>query len=763
MKKRFILTIITVLALLAGITGSVPFAGAQDAQQIHNLLVLIELSGEQGYFDGQKTEDILQAYNAGEKSVNAYFDVMSRGQTDITTTLAGTYYAGNITRGMLEPYHETGNPDGWLPPADGNATSFLHAAREHILAKRAAEQVLSAYFAENAADGLAKYDVNGDYSLDMVTFLVSGEQAATTDNPLLWPHKWQVYSGNVYRDTFGEEYNAEKILGENAAADRATLESKLYFSGGIDFSHYILMGEALTQSSGGGTGAEAYRTGVFVHESVHLLDIVLGDSAGMPLGVDDLYVAEGDDMPVGAWDIMGVTHGSFPQGLNAWYRYKLGWLTEQEIPFINVSGAHALSHTLAESGVAALRFGNKYGQFFVAELRQKTGWIDSALPGVDDSGLIVYRVDTNVNADRNSGNLYPPYEVEIIYDGGRTHPEFAAALVNAGDSLGTDERYAQHGLVYRLEDDTLENSRIVLTLAENEGGEAQLELALEPAEYDASGVLLDNEGQPVAGARIYVEGVFKAVTAADGSFSLKVTRGDIVTFTHRTQAFADIDTAALELTDGDYSLGEITGAQKPERTVEVVLRDGDGTLLHLFAFSAALGGKRLSLVTDDGGVAVISELFDGDVLELNLGGFSFFPARIVIDGQPEQPVEITVYANYSVSGVIYNENGGIMTGRQVSIFIDGKYAGETNDGTFSLTNLPHGSVVTFESRSYNYGNIEVMQDMAEVRITAEKKPGVIRVPAAAGLALVAVLVIAVYYYIVIDSRRKYKYRRPRRR
>jgi M6 family metalloprotease-like protein len=142
---------------------------------------------------------------------------------------------------------------------------------------------------------------------------------------------------------------------------------------------------------GNGTGGFDYRpikVGVFCHEFGHTISL------------PDLYDRNYHSRGIGDWSLMasGNYNGNsaVPAGLDAWCKYRLGWIAPENI------AASEISHAIPEifsTGYAARLWtdGDGYGQeYYLLENRRKKGF-DSMLPG---EGLLIWHMDES-NSDND--------------------------------------------------------------------------------------------------------------------------------------------------------------------------------------------------------------------------------------------------------------------------------------------------------------------------------------------------------------------------
>lgn len=191
-------------------------------------------------------------------------------------------------------------------------------------------------------------DCDNDGNIDNVNFVVKGSYTGWSD--LLWPHKWNLYSHEVY-------INGKRVNTFNFALE--------------------------------GSGSDYFGSSTFCHEMFH------------SLSAPDLYhynTSDNSGTPVGSWDLMA-TNSKPPQHSLAWIKYKYGnWL--DSIPTITTPGVYTL-HSVGDSvpGTMALKFPSSHpDQYYVVEYRDNTEIFETTLPG---KGLLIYRVDTRF--DGNAG------------------------------------------------------------------------------------------------------------------------------------------------------------------------------------------------------------------------------------------------------------------------------------------------------------------------------------------------------------------------
>lgn len=115
---------------------------------------------------------------------------------------------------------------------------------------------------------------------------------------------------------------------------------------------------------------------------------------GHVLGLPDLYDYTGSSAGLGAWSLMGVGNwggpafdGTSPVHLDAWSKYKLGFVAAEEIE--TTTRGIELEPALSAGKILLLKAGMPGSQYFLLETRARVGF-DQYLPG---TGLAIYHVD----------------------------------------------------------------------------------------------------------------------------------------------------------------------------------------------------------------------------------------------------------------------------------------------------------------------------------------------------------------------------------
>ncbi|MDA3943000.1 MAG: M6 family metalloprotease domain-containing protein [Bacteroidetes bacterium] len=322
---------------------------------LNNLVIYIRFSDQ-----GEFTSDTLLNYSRfntvtpGASSVYNYFEEVSYGQLALPSHFFPVppdeyvlSYQDEHPRAYYMPYNSVTNPEGY---SNDSQRTF----REHTLLVNAVEWVNINSPVPTSLD----LDYDNNNRVDNVVFIIKG--GTTAWSTLLWPHRWSLYSQDVY-------INGKKVHDYNFQ-----LETSLASSG----------------------------VGVLCHELYH------------SLSAPDLYRYVNNDItPVGAWDVMA-SNNNPPQYMNAFMRMKYGgWI--ENIPWIDESGVYTLN-PLSSSENNAYRIPSQQSssEYFVVEYRKKEGTFDGTLPR---SGMLIYRINTNAGNGNAQG---PPDEVYIFRPGG---------------------------------------------------------------------------------------------------------------------------------------------------------------------------------------------------------------------------------------------------------------------------------------------------------------------------------------------------------
>ena len=202
------------------------------------------------------------------------------------------------------------------------------------------------------------------------SFIVRGEPTAWAT--LLWPHQWEMSAQVPVTATI----NGKTVDAYNFQLEINNQGNKLL-------------------------------VGVLCHEMSHTL------------GAPDLYhyencSSEPDLQPAAKWDLME-NDLTPPQHHTAFMKQKyMGWIST--IPTITTTGTYTLNPiTSSTNNAYRINSPNSTTEYFIVEYRRKTGTFESSLPA---SGLLVYRINTDIPAGQWGNNCGPPDELYVYRPGG---------------------------------------------------------------------------------------------------------------------------------------------------------------------------------------------------------------------------------------------------------------------------------------------------------------------------------------------------------
>ena len=305
-----------------------------------------EFSQPRSYYDA-----VFQTDN-DEPSLKHYFWEVSYNNLLVNTyhypgTLGGsnTAYVDQFNRSYYQPYSGA-NPDGYQ---DSNERT----QREHTLLANAIDAI-----APSVSPSL-DIDANEDGLVDAVSFVIYGGTGDWAD--LLWPHRWALYSQEVY------------------------------INGARVYDYLFMLG-----------GSSYFNVGVLAHEFGHVL------------GAPDYYHYDGGGAPtpIGGWDVMA-SNGNPPQYPSAFTKWKyFDWIQPIEI---TQGGSYTLNPLSLQDSVA-YTIASPYSEteYFILEYRKQEGLYESNAQG-SRSGILAYRV----NPEAGDGNAQgPPDELYVYRPGG---------------------------------------------------------------------------------------------------------------------------------------------------------------------------------------------------------------------------------------------------------------------------------------------------------------------------------------------------------
>ncbi|MBI4683829.1 MAG: M6 family metalloprotease domain-containing protein, partial [Nitrospirae bacterium] len=279
---------------------------------------------------------------------------------------AGNYsmkdYYQEVSYSVFSVSAGPGGVVGWYTAANGHnyygySNGFTRAA---MLAKEAV----------TSADGgfnFAPYDQDGDCYVDVANIIHQGSGTeASGDNTDIWSHRWSFAGAGIGIYTTNDACPA---------------------GGFIKINDYVIQPEILY--------GQIQTMGVFAHEYGHAL------------GLPDLYDTDGSSEGIGNWSLMAggswnyVTRsGDRPAHMDAWSKYKLGWVTPTQV--IGTLTNESITQAATTADVYKMLNGTPdIGEYFLVENRQKTGF-DAGLPG---AGLLIWHIDASIPTNQNE--CYP--------------------------------------------------------------------------------------------------------------------------------------------------------------------------------------------------------------------------------------------------------------------------------------------------------------------------------------------------------------------
>ena len=342
----------------------------QNHGHINNLVVFIRFAGDSNITTSfSSVNDKFNDSTASAVSMYNYFKSTSYNQLFITSS----FYPAPSGSTILS-YEDIYERSYYLPYSNTNTNGYdddtQRRNREHSLLQRAI-----GFIAASVPTSL-NIDYDNDGYVDNVCFVVKGQVGDWSD--LLWPHRWSLYSQNVY-------INSKRVYDYNFMLEGSTT----YFT-----------------------------THVLCHEMQHTLSFP-----------DFYHYNDNTINPMGAWDLM-CSSTNPPQNSVAYAKYKYGnWISS--IPELTTPGTYTLNPLATSPSGNAYKIPSEVpGQFFVVEYRSKSSQFDSAIPG---SGLIIYRVNENYNGNANYNGTTVFDEIYIFRPNGThtTNGTHSSAFFNA--------------------------------------------------------------------------------------------------------------------------------------------------------------------------------------------------------------------------------------------------------------------------------------------------------------------------------------------
>ncbi len=206
-----------------------------------------------------------------------------------------------------------------------------------------------------------------------------------------------------------------------------------------------------------------------------------------------------------------------------------------------------------------------------------------------------------------------------------------------------------------------------------------------------SGIITDEKGGIISGATVSVEGTeISSSSQADGYYNISgLTPDTPLTVTFSKEGYLK-NNQDVTLQIGANSLSVVLGFSA---SVSGTVTDGTGNALSNVAVT--IDGTEISTSTANNGSYTISELKPDDQLTVtfNKDGYQDTSGQITL--QPgENTLSITLYLLSSVSGMIIDEEGGVIDGVTVSVKGTDISSSSGADGNYEISDLTPNTQVT---------------------------------------------------------------------
>lgn len=340
---------------------------------INNIVVLIRFNGENEFMNVEKSKQLNNSYNM--------FNDFNNDRLADEGSISLNSYINDLTYGEIKV-----NSDFY--PKGNNTYLSIEAPQtreyyEKYVAGSKEEEVLIKWAFDSVKNNIKlsanELDKNGDGEIDVVTFLCTG---ASVTNNMLWPHETKF---------IGDSSLNGKKLGSYNLINIGTDENNI-------FNKNLLR--------------------VAIHEFLHVFNY------------PDLYRYYYRGNPVGEWDVMANTdgYGQLPLVYTRNFYSNLNI----NIGEIKSDGIYTVksSQSSNKNDIVAFKIKSPLSEkeYFMVEFRKQSGNWDSTLPG---SGLIVYRINENVDPYIGNRNGYPDHiyvfrddDINSTYASGNTRTAF---------------------------------------------------------------------------------------------------------------------------------------------------------------------------------------------------------------------------------------------------------------------------------------------------------------------------------------------------
>lgn len=444
----FFIAIITILHFLVFCCSScLAKSAVGEITRLQNTVVFVTFEKQGDNFEEGFFDSVYKTFETAPHSVKNYLAYQSGGKVDLQTqtisasfgkavrTLRGVnYYKPRYkwVNGTYEEINEDGYDNRYFNRSGKAVAPNSANSLPHIEGVYREQELLREIFSNLKIDKNYKSDLNGDGKADSVT-VITDQNATSEWGDVLWSH-----SGVCHE--VSKELENYYYFGENSYEELPpiTLGNANLYSYNLYSSYEICatkLGDYLQNLPE--EEKDLYNVGLFVHETLHVL------------GFSDYYSYEDSVYEaVGEFDILAQTN-PVPQNMLGYLRLKAGWLSYEDVLYINQSGRYTLPLSTAEEGkkIAKIILSdyNQTGEYFMAEFRSKS-MASETLPydgGLSGDGLIIYRVSpqsayinsSNQTSSTDYGNMYGNDEVYVYRVGNPTTTKKVTSPLNISYSL----------------------------------------------------------------------------------------------------------------------------------------------------------------------------------------------------------------------------------------------------------------------------------------------------------------------------------------
>lgn len=681
-----------------------------NVNSFYNLVILTNLNGgDETTFDSNEKIAIANSFNGATKSVKSYYLDQSGGKLSITS--------------VFMFYNSTKTESQFKALTNDEQVLFLKDALE-------SQTIYNDIGGNSIFTG--DLDANDDGIIDSLTLYVPLTISSGDVNTAAWPHT--VLSND--NSNFGQSKTSAGYKFRDLFYNRVIVNS-------------------LTVQ----TLRAPY--GVMCHEMFH--------NIGNDVGVQDLYhYSDKSDpafesiYPVGNYDIMASTDYTNPQPINAYYKYKLGWLET----LINADNPNNRNPSFKKTDSAAVKFGVKEteteilgvkvkeSEFFIAQYWKENTYHAGTAAYSKTAGIIIYRVDTSVK----TGNMNKPKdEIYIFRSGSETGfgGDFRAVFDNGQNFKGltySNGENAKINVVFGIDGNDIDLKIEKYSLDFKIGGKN--------VPYDIDIVLNGNEEKTFESAFVFTPDSFGKKIYFD-CFGYEFYKD--ATLTNKMDYDSVLKKYYFIPTKDNMSGYSFTIYVKAiPRDITVYLKDFEGKDLTGFNFSSiSYVIKDHFLEEIDVSKLILSSIpiknSAIDFKNLENGNFIYF----ILDGYRVEVLEITPEvvnsANVNlaklclIKGQVTKSNGDPLA--NVKVFVNGEYATSTDSsGSFTLENIPQGATISFELKDYKIDDYKVVDSNTNLIIKAKNIPNYSTyVIIAAGVIIVLIIIV-----VIINSFKKNK-------